>query len=65
MVSIMRKSEKAKLTTSKLEGVLSDLVLLKMYITMEFPVMETKPSIPMTKPRMACHRGFNGGNWYQ
>uniref|UniRef100_A0A182PYI7 GINS complex subunit 4 n=1 Tax=Anopheles epiroticus TaxID=199890 RepID=A0A182PYI7_9DIPT len=65
IVNIMKKSEKARLTTSKLEGVRSDLVLVKMYITQPLPVIEIIPSMKMAKPRIECHSGFIGGNWFQ
>lgn len=65
MHTIMRKSERARLTTSRLLGVRRLLVVVNMYITIPLPVMDITPRQPMTKPRSACHRGFIGGNWYQ
>lgn len=64
MVSIMRKSENARLTTSRLDGVFSVLVEQKMFMTIPLPRTEMRPRTPMAKPRRACHRGFIGGNWY-
>lgn len=65
MANIMRKSERARLTTSRLLGVRRLLVVVNIYITMPLPMTDIKPRTPMTKPRRACHRGFIGGNWYQ
>lgn len=65
MHSIIRKSEMARLMTSKLLGVRRLLVVVNMYTTMPLPITDITPRIPMTKPRSACHRGFIGGNWYQ
>ncbi|CAG5097659.1 Protein of unknown function [Cotesia congregata] len=60
--NIIKKSEKARLTTNKLLGVLKFLVEVKMKTTMPFPITETVPRQPITKPRIACHSGFIGGN---
>lgn len=65
MVNIIKKSEKARLTTSKFDGVLKPFVEENIYTTMPFPQTEMNPSTPTMNPRMPCHRGFKGGNWYQ
>jgi hypothetical protein len=62
MQNIIRKSENARFTTRRLEGVLSDFVVEKMYMTIPLPVIEMKPSTPITKPSNPCHKGFKGGN---
>lgn len=62
MAIIMRKSEMARLITRRLLGVRRLLVVVKMYITMPLPMMDIVPRTPMTKPRIACHRGFIGAN---
>jgi hypothetical protein len=61
MITIMRKSENARLTTNRLEGVRSDLVAENIYITTPLPTQEIKPSTPTTRPRIPCHIGFIGG----
>ena len=64
MITIIRKSEKARLTTRRFDGVRRDLVVENIYITTPLPIQEMKPSTPMTKPRIECHSGFIGGYWY-
>jgi hypothetical protein len=64
MITIMRKSENARLTTRRLDGVRRDLVVENIYITTPLPIQEMKPSTPMIKPRIECHIGFKGGYWY-
>lgn len=65
MHNIMRKSEMARFTTSRLLGVRRLLVVVNMNTTMPLPMTDIVPRTPMMKPRSACHRGFIGGNWYQ
>ncbi|WP_284120906.1 hypothetical protein, partial [Klebsiella pneumoniae] len=55
----------ARFTTSRFEGVLRDLVDVKMKMTIPLPTIEITPRTPITKPRIPCQRGFIGGNWYQ
>ena len=62
MQLIIAKSENARLTTRRLDGVRRDLVEEKMYTTIPLPVTETTPSTPITKPSSPCHSGFIGGN---
>lgn len=62
MLSIIRKSENARFTTRRLDGVLSDFVDEKIYMTIPLPVTEMTPSTPITKPSIPCHSGFKGGN---
>jgi len=62
MQIIITKSENARLTTRRLDGVRSDLVEEKMCMTIPLPVIEMTPSTPITKPSSPCHRGFIGGN---
>ena len=64
MITIIKKSEKARLTTRRFDGVRRDLVVENIYITTPLPIQEIKPSTPMTKPRIACHIGFKRGYWY-
>jgi hypothetical protein len=62
MQAIIRKSENARFTTRRLDGVLRDFVTQKMYTTIPLPVTEMTPSTPITKPSIPCHSGFSGGN---
>jgi hypothetical protein len=62
MQVIIAKSENARLTTRRLDGVRRDLVEEKMYMTIPLPVTEMIPSTPITKPSSPCHSGFIGGN---
>jgi hypothetical protein len=62
MQVIIAKSENARLTTRRLDGVRRDLVEEKIYMTIPLPVTETTPSTPITKPSSPCHIGFKGGN---
>ena len=62
MQVIITKSEKARFTTRRLDGVRRDFVEEKMYKTIALPVTETTPSTPITKPSSPCHSGFMGGN---
>jgi len=62
MQIIIVKSENARLTTRRLDGVRRDLVEEKMYMTIPFPATEMTPSTPITKPSSPCHNGFKGGN---
>jgi len=64
MITIIRKSEKARLTTRRFDGVRRDLVVENIYITTPLPIQEMKPSTPMTKPRIECQNGLIGGYWY-
>jgi hypothetical protein len=64
MITIMRKSENARFTTKRLDGVRSDLVVENIYITTPLPTQEMMPSTPITRPRIPCHNGFIGGKWY-
>jgi hypothetical protein len=59
---IITKSENARFTTRRLDGVRRDFVEQKMYITIPLPVTETIPSMPITNPSNPCHSGFMGGN---
>ena len=60
MQVIITKSENARLTTRRLDGVQRDLVEEKMYKTIPLPVTETTPSTPITKPSSPCHSEFTG-----
>jgi hypothetical protein len=62
MQVIIRKSENARFTTRRLDGVLRAFVVQKMYMTIPLPVTEMTPSTPITKPSNPCHSGFMGGN---
>jgi hypothetical protein len=62
MQIIIVKSENARLTTRRLDGVRRDLVEEKIYMTIPFPATEMTPSTPITKPSSPCHSGFKGGN---
>ena len=62
MQVIIAKSENARFTTRRLDGVRRDLVEEKMYMTIPLPVTEMTPSVPITKPSSPCHSGFIGGN---
>jgi hypothetical protein len=62
MQIIIRKSENARFTTRRLDGVLRGFVEQKIYKTIPLPVTEMTPSTPITKPSNPCHSGFNGGN---
>jgi len=64
IVNIIKKSEKAKLTTKRLAGVRRDLVDMKTEMTTPFPANDTMVKRTMTNPKMLCHRGLSGGNWY-
>jgi len=62
MQNIIRKSENARFTTRRLDGVRRGFVMEKMYMTIPLPVTEMTPSTPITKPSSPCHSGFMGGN---
>jgi hypothetical protein len=64
IVNIIKKSEKAKLTTKRLAGVRRDFVDMKTEMTTPFPAKETIVKRTMMNPKMLCHRGFSGWNWY-
>lgn len=62
MVNIIRKSEIAKLTTSKFDGVRRCFVVVKTLITIKLPDIDIIPNTKMTIPNIECQSGFNGGN---
>lgn len=60
----MQKSEKAKFTTNRLEGVRSALVVVNTYTTKPLPSIENEPNMVMANIKILCHNGFSGGHWY-
>jgi hypothetical protein len=64
MQNIIQKSENAKFTTNKLDGVRKLLVVVKTYTTKPLPKNDKKPSINMKTIKILCQSGFNGGHWY-
>lgn len=62
MVNIKQKSENAKLTISKLEGVLRFFVQVNMYITIPFPVDAITPKKNTVTPNHLYHIESIGGN---
>ena len=63
-IIIIKKSEKAKLITRRLLGVLRAGVSKNTYTTTPFPNHPIIPKISITTPKHLCHSGFKGGNWY-
>lgn len=55
------KSERAKLTTKRFDGVLNPFVFVKMYMTQRFPRYAMTQNITKTNPNIECHNGFIGG----
>lgn len=61
---IKQKSENARLTTSKLDGVLRFFVQVNIYNTIPFPTVAIMPKKKMTTPSHLYHNESIGGNWY-
>lgn len=64
MVNIKQKSENARLTTSKLDGVLRLFVQVNMYNTIPLPTVAIMPKKKMVMPNHLYHIESIGGNWY-
>jgi len=62
MVNIKQKSENAKLTISKLEGVLRFFVQVNIYITIPFPTTDKIPKKKIVTPNHLYHIDSIGGN---
>lgn len=56
----MRKSEKAKLTTRRFDGVRSALVDVKTRITIKLPIIAKMPRTKVANAIIECHNGFIG-----
>lgn len=58
------KSDTARLTTRRFDGVRSVLVFVKIKITQRFPRKAIAQNKAIENPSIECQSGFIGGNWY-
>jgi len=64
MKNIKQKSENAKLTISRLDGVRRFFVHVNMYTTSPLPTTASTPKKKIVTPNHLYHSDSIGGNWY-